>query len=42
VYQAQTGGELIARHCIDARDHKLTLEAANRAVGALWMLLDAC
>jgi hypothetical protein len=42
VYHAQTGGELIARHCIDARDHKLTLEAPNRALGALWMPLDAC
>ena len=42
VYHAQTGAELIARHCIDAHDHKLALEAANRALGALWMLLDAC
>jgi pyrroloquinoline quinone (PQQ) biosynthesis protein C len=42
VYDAQTGADLIERHCIDDRDHKLALEAGSRALGALWSLLDAC
>lgn len=41
-YHAQTGADLIERHCIDDHDHKLALEAGSRAVGALWSLLDAC
>lgn len=42
VWHARAGAELIARHCTTGRDRELALEAANRAVGALWPLLDAC
>jgi pyrroloquinoline-quinone synthase len=42
VWHARTGAELLTRHCTDERDHKLALEAGDRALGALLSLLDAC
>ena len=42
VWHARTGAELIARHCTTDHDRELALEAGNRALGALWSLLDAC
>jgi pyrroloquinoline-quinone synthase len=42
VWHSRTGAELLARHCVEERDHKLALEASNRALDALWALLDAC
>ena len=42
VLHARTGAELIERHCTSDRDRELAVEAADRALGALWSLLDAC
>lgn len=42
VYHAQTGAETIARHCATAHDRELAVEAGDRALDALWSLLDAC
>ena len=42
VWHAQTGAELLARHCNGARDRAMAIEAGNRALGALWSMLDAC
>jgi pyrroloquinoline-quinone synthase len=42
VYHAQTGAEMIARHCTTERDRELTLEGGDRALRALLSLLDAC
>jgi pyrroloquinoline-quinone synthase len=42
VWHARTGAELIARHCATDRDRELALEAGDRALSALWSLLDAC
>jgi pyrroloquinoline-quinone synthase len=42
VWHARTGAELIARHCATDRDCELALEAGDRALSALWSLLDAC
>ena len=42
VWHARTGAELIARHCATDRDRELALDAGNRALSALWSLLDAC
>jgi pyrroloquinoline-quinone synthase len=42
VWHARTGAELIARHCASDRDRDLALDAGNRALSALWSLLDAC
>jgi pyrroloquinoline-quinone synthase len=42
VCHARTGADLIARHCATDRDGELAIEAADRSLGALWSLLDAC
>jgi len=42
VLHARTGAELIRRHCITDRDRELAIDAASRAFGALWALLDGC
>ena len=42
VWHARTGAELIARHCATDRDCELALDAGNRALSALWSLLDVC
>jgi pyrroloquinoline-quinone synthase len=42
VWHARTGAQLIERHCATERDRELAFEAADRALGALWSLLDAC
>lgn len=42
VWHARTGAELIARHCPTDRDRDLAIDAAARALDALWSLLDAC
>jgi pyrroloquinoline-quinone synthase len=42
VWHARTGAELIERHCATVRDRELAVEASDRALGALWSLLDAC
>jgi hypothetical protein len=34
--------ELIGRHCNGDNDRKLTVDAGDRALGALWSMLDAC
>jgi pyrroloquinoline-quinone synthase len=42
VFHARAGADLIARHCVTDRDRELAIDAADRALGALWTLLDAC
>ncbi len=42
VWHARTGAELIGRHCNGDNDRKLAVNAADRALGALWSMLDAC
>lgn len=42
VWHAQTGAELLARHCAAEHDQMLAVEAGERALDALWSLLDAC
>ncbi len=42
VWHARTGAELIRRHCASERDRDLAVEAGDRALSALWSLLDAC
>ena len=42
VCHARTGADLIAHQCINDRDGDLAIEAADRSLGALWSLLDAC
>jgi pyrroloquinoline-quinone synthase len=42
VWHARTGAELIARHCSSDRDRELAIDAADRALSALWSMLDAC
>jgi pyrroloquinoline-quinone synthase len=42
VWHARTGAELIARHCASDRDRELAIDAADRALSALWSMLDAC
>jgi len=42
VWHAQTGAELLGRHCATVRDREMAVEAGERALGALWSLLDAC
>jgi pyrroloquinoline-quinone synthase len=42
VWHARTGADLIARHCTAESDRDLAIEAGDRALRALWSLLDAC
>jgi pyrroloquinoline-quinone synthase len=42
VWHARTGADLIAQHCATERDCELAIDGADRALGALWSLLDAC
>jgi pyrroloquinoline-quinone synthase len=42
VWHARTGADLIKRHCFVEPDRDLAIEAADRALSALWSLLDAC
>jgi pyrroloquinoline-quinone synthase len=42
VWHARAGADLIAQHCATARDRELAIDAADRALAALWSLLDAC
>jgi pyrroloquinoline-quinone synthase len=42
VWHARAGADLITRHCATDRDRELAIAAADRALGALWTLLDAC
>jgi pyrroloquinoline-quinone synthase len=42
VWHARTGADLIGRHCATEDDHEKAIEGADRALGALWSLLDAC
>jgi pyrroloquinoline quinone (PQQ) biosynthesis protein C len=42
VWHARTGADLIAHHCAIESDRELAIEAGDRALGAMWSLLDAC
>ena len=42
VWHARTGADLLERHCVGDDDRELAIDAADRALGALWSLLDAC
>ena len=42
VLHARAGADLIAQHCATDRDRELTIDATDRALAALWTLLDAC
>ena len=42
VWHAQAGADLIARYCATDDDREKAIEGADRALGALWSLLDAC
>jgi pyrroloquinoline-quinone synthase len=42
VWHARTGAELLARHCAADGDRELAVKAGDRALGALWSMLDAC
>ena len=42
VWHARVGADLIARHCATDRDRELAIDATDRALAALWTLLDAC
>jgi pyrroloquinoline-quinone synthase len=44
VWHARTGAELIRQHCADNydRDAELAIASADRALRALWSMLDAC
>jgi pyrroloquinoline-quinone synthase len=42
VWHARTGAELIAHHCANDYDRQLAIDAADRALSALWSMLDAC
>jgi pyrroloquinoline-quinone synthase len=42
VWHARTGADLISVHCASSRDSELALDAGERALGALWSMLDAC
>jgi len=42
VWHARTGADLIRQHCTTDRDRELVIEAGDRALGALWALLDVC
>jgi pyrroloquinoline-quinone synthase len=42
VWHARTGADLIKGHCTTERDREMALEAGDRALRALWSLLDAC
>jgi pyrroloquinoline-quinone synthase len=42
VWHARTGADLIARHCATDDHRKRAIDGADRALGALWSLLDAC
>jgi pyrroloquinoline-quinone synthase len=42
VWHAQSGADLIARHCATDPDRERAIDGADRALGALWSLLDAC
>jgi hypothetical protein len=42
LWHARTGAELITRHCADDNDRELAMAAADRVLGAMWSMLDAC
>ena len=42
VWHARTGADLISVHCAGDRDSELAIDAGERALGALWSMLDAC
>ena len=42
VFHARAGADLIVRHCATDRDRELAIDATDRALAALWTLLDAC
>jgi pyrroloquinoline-quinone synthase len=42
VWHARTGADLIRRHCASDRDRELAIAGADRALHALWSMLDAC
>jgi pyrroloquinoline-quinone synthase len=42
VWHARTGAGLIRKHCASDRDSELVLSAGERALDALWSMLDAC
>jgi pyrroloquinoline-quinone synthase len=42
VWHARTGANLIGRHCGTEDDRKRAIDGADRALGALWSLADAC
>jgi pyrroloquinoline-quinone synthase len=41
VDHARTGAELIERHCASSADATAVIDSANRALDALWWMLDA-
>ncbi len=41
VYHAQTGAELIERHCASSADVTSVIDSAHRSLDALWSMLDA-
>jgi pyrroloquinoline-quinone synthase len=42
VWHARTGADLITRHCATDDDRQRAIDGTDRALGALWSLLDAC
>jgi pyrroloquinoline-quinone synthase len=42
VVHARTGADLLEQHCASSRDSELAIESAERALCALWSMLDAC
>src|SRR5271156_2702813 len=42
VWHARTGADLIRRHCANDRDSELAIASADRALNAMWSMLDAC
>ena len=42
VWHARTGADLLEKHCVGDGDREMAIDGADRALGALWSLLDAC
>jgi pyrroloquinoline-quinone synthase len=42
VWHARTGADLIRMHCTSDRDAELAIDPGERALDALWSMLDAC
>ncbi len=42
VVHARIGADLLRQHSASSRDSELAVDAARRALGALWSMLNAC